>query len=92
MDWKGEFGLFHNLAALAPADVVQVGRADDSVAVFAVTRVEHYPKDAFPSQAVYGATDDAELRLITCGGVFDRARRSYRDNTVVYADLVDARS
>ncbi len=28
---------------------------------------------------------DAELRLITCGGDFDRAARSYRDNLVVYA-------
>ena len=26
-----------------------------------------------------------ELRLITCGGEFDRDRRSYRDNVVVYA-------
>jgi hypothetical protein len=25
------------------------------------------------------------LRLITCGGTFDRSRRSYEDNIVVYA-------
>jgi hypothetical protein len=28
-----------------------------------------------------------ELRLITCGGTFDRARGSYRDNLVVFARL-----
>ena len=39
---------------------------------FAVTRVARYPKDAFPTAEVYGPTPDAELRLITCGGAFDR--------------------
>jgi hypothetical protein len=28
------------------------------------------------------------LRLITCGGDFDYAKRSYVDNIVVYATLV----
>jgi hypothetical protein len=36
------------------------------------------------------ATDSPELRLITCGGAFDTATRSYRDNVVVYARLVAA--
>ena len=44
-----------------------------------------YAKDAFPTHEVYGPTPGAELRLITCGGEFDRAARSYRDNVVVYA-------
>jgi hypothetical protein len=53
-----------------------------------VTRTEQYPKSRFPSQEVYGDTDGAELRLITCGGSFDQAARSYRDNLVVYARMV----
>ena len=32
--------------------------------------------------AVYGPTPDAELRLITCGGIFDPQLRSYLSNTV----------
>jgi hypothetical protein len=44
-----------------------------------------YPKDAFPTQKVHGPTSDRALRLITCGGSFDSAKRSYRDNIVVYA-------
>ena len=43
---------------------------------------------AFPTERVYGDIDHAGLRLITCGGEFDRAVRSYRDNVVVYASLV----
>ena len=50
--------------------------------------MEQYPKDAFPTERVYGDIDHAGLRLITCGGAFDRAARSYRDNVVVYAGLV----
>jgi hypothetical protein len=34
---------------------------------------------------VHGPTPDRALRLITCGGSFDYAERSYRDNIVVYA-------
>ncbi len=60
---------------------------DGSRAGFVVIRVERVPKAEFPTAAVYGDTAGPELRLITCGGVFDRAARSYRDNVIVYAVL-----
>ena len=47
-----------------------------------------YPKSSFPSAAVYGPTALPESRLVTCTGQFDRATRSYREDLVVYADLV----
>ena len=50
-------------------------------------RLERYPKDKFPTEAVYFPTLNRELRLITCGGEFDYAVGSYRDNIVVYATL-----
>ena len=50
-----------------------------------VTGVTRHPKDRFPTAAVYGPTPGPELRLVTCGGVFDRVRNSYRDNIVVFA-------
>ncbi|MSW64237.1 MAG: sortase, partial [Actinobacteria bacterium] len=59
-----------------------------STLTFQVTRVAEYPKTAFATTEVYGPTVDAQLRLITCGGEFDRSRRSYVDNIVVYASLV----
>jgi len=52
--------------------------------VFAA-RIERHDKNTFPTNAVYGDTPDSQLRLITCGGVFDRTLRSYKDNFVVYA-------
>jgi hypothetical protein len=47
-----------------------------------------YPKSDFPTGRVYGPTPDAELHLITCGGVFDQATGSYLSNVVVYATQV----
>jgi len=85
VDSRNGPAVFYDLRELTPGDVVEVGREDGSTARFTVLGTEQYPKDEFPTQAVYGPTPDAELRLITCGGVFDRAARSYHDNVVVYA-------
>ena len=52
---------------------------------FQVESLASYPKRSLPGEAVYGATTVPALRLITCAGSFDRARRSYRDNLVVSA-------
>jgi hypothetical protein len=79
--------VFFSLRRLAPDDRVDVVRADGSTLRFVVDRVASYPKSAFPTAEVYGPTPDAELRLITCGGAFDRSARSYVDNLVIYAHL-----
>ena len=80
-------GIFFWLRTLHPGDRVYVGRADGTMAVFTITSVRMYAKDQFPTAAVYGPVPDAELRLITCGGVFDRPLRSYLSNVVVFARL-----
>ena len=72
-------------------DEITVTRADGTQARFRVTSNEEFPKDEFPTDAVYGNIDHAGLRLITCGGEFDRQARSYTDNIIVFADLVDRR-
>jgi hypothetical protein len=79
--------VFFRLAQVAVGSEVLVGRSDGTTLRFTVTRVARYPKTAFPSAEVYGPTPTAELRLITCGGQFDRSRRSYVDNVVVFARL-----
>ena len=78
---------FFGLRDVAVGDPVTVARADGTTVRFTVTRVARYPKVAFPTAAVYAPTPGPELRLITCGGTFDRAARSYRDNVMVYARL-----
>jgi sortase (surface protein transpeptidase) len=78
-------GVFFRLVVLRPGDPVYIRRSDGSTAEFRVTSVRSYLKDHFPTQAVYGPTPDAELRLITCGGAFDSAAGHYLSNIVVYA-------
>ena len=80
--------VFFRLAELAVGDPVLVGRRDGTTVTFTVTAVDRYAKSAFPTAEVYGPTPDAQLRLITCGGDFDRSRGSYTDNVVVSARLV----
>jgi LPXTG-site transpeptidase (sortase) family protein len=81
-------GVFYRLSDLKRGDRVYVRRADGTLAAFKVTEVQQYPKDAFPTAAVYGATPTPQLRLITCGGTFDYSTKSYLSNTVVYATQV----
>ena len=85
-------GVFFDLGAREQGDEISVTRADRRVAVFTVDRVERHPKDDFPTIEVYGNTEHPELRLITCGGDFDSGARSYEDNVVVFATLVDTRA
>jgi hypothetical protein len=79
-------GVFLRLHELAPGADVLVDRADGSSVGFRVSSVQHVPKTGFPTGLVYGPTLEPALRLVTCGGQFDRASRSYRDNVIVYAD------
>ena len=78
--------VFWRLGSLRPRDTVRVTRADGSIAIFAVDDVRRFRKTRFPSRLVYGNTDHAALRLITCGGPLESGH--YRDNIVVRASLV----
>jgi Sortase domain len=77
--------VFARLRDLRPGDEVIVTRADGSAVTFALDRLESHPKNAFPTRAVYDPTPGATLRLITCGGSFDRRAGHYRDNVIAFA-------
>jgi sortase (surface protein transpeptidase) len=83
----GQAGVFARLAELAEGDEILVERTDGTTVRFTVTHVDQVPKSGFPTEQVYGDTAGPELRLITCGGSFDRDAHSYRDNVIVYAAL-----
>ncbi|MFE6051478.1 class F sortase [Kitasatospora sp. NPDC056446] len=83
--------VFYRLGLLRPGDTVEVARKDRHTAVFTVDSVRVFPKRDFPDALVYGGgTGRAELRLITCGGKFDR-KTGYESNTVVFAHLSGSR-
>ena len=87
VDWAGEPGVFYDLRDMVPGDDIIVTREDGSQARFVVRSTEQFPKADFPTASVYGNIDHAGLRLITCGGSFDRSARSYEDNIIVFAEL-----
>ena len=78
--------VFYGLGALHKGQSIEVTRKDNSTAVFSIDAIAVYPKDAFPSQQVYGPTNRPELRLITCGGGYTQST-GYLGNVVVYAHL-----
>jgi sortase (surface protein transpeptidase) len=88
VDSYTEAGVFYRLRDLRPGDLVFVDRQDRSRLSYVVDRVTVAPKDRFPTDAVYGDVARPEIRLITCGGAFDRTRRSYEDNVIVFGHLV----
>jgi Sortase domain len=77
--------VFYRLSELRAGDRISVVRRDGSRVRFVVRRTERYPKARFPTARVYGRTQGATLRVITCSGTFDRASGHYLDNAVVYA-------
>ena len=78
-------GIFFDLYRAKPGTAIRIDRADGSSATFTITQVTKVPKVQFPTDLVYAPTLDPTLRLVTCGGSFDRSRRSYRDNVIAFA-------
>ncbi|QHC58363.1 class F sortase [Rathayibacter sp. VKM Ac-2760] len=88
VDGRAGPGVFLDLTALVPGDTVDVVLSDGSTRSFSVTGSVSVPKEQFPTEDVYGPTPTAQLRLITCGGVFDDSYGHYVDNVVVSADRI----
>ncbi|GAA5022910.1 class F sortase [Kitasatospora paranensis] len=82
--------VFAGLSALRPGDAVEVEGDDGTRTEFTVQALRSYPKDDFPDDLVFGDTPGPSLRLITCGGSYDRDAREYLSNLVVFAVPADA--
>lgn len=78
--------VFFRLDELAYDDLIRVTRTDGSAATYAVRTSIAVDKEAFPTDLVYGATAESELRLITCDGDFSDG--SYLGNLIVTAQLL----
>jgi sortase (surface protein transpeptidase) len=85
--YKG-ISVFWKLRDVKPGDEIQISRTDGKLVTYKVAALKQFEQAAFPTKEVYGNIDHAGLRLITCGGAFNKATESYTQNTVVYADMV----
>jgi len=75
----------YRLEQLAAGDTVTVEYDDGTSVGFVVRGSDRFLESGFPTERVYGATIGSVLRLLTCGGSFDRRTRSYEENLVVLA-------
>ncbi|WP_308250215.1 class F sortase [Sphaerisporangium fuscum] len=90
-DTTSRSAVFTRLHELRYGDTIEVVRMDGTVAIFTVGGVEQAAKQTFPTNRVYGNADAAELRLITCGGTYNRTTGHYVDNVIVYARMTGTR-
>jgi sortase (surface protein transpeptidase) len=80
-------GVFYHLRALARGDRITVVLRGTRRLRFVVTGAREAAKSRFPTNIVFARTDRPTLRLVTCGGRFDRSTRHYVDNYIVFAHL-----
>ncbi|MFF9506509.1 class F sortase [Streptomyces sp. NPDC014724] len=92
VDTKTGPAVFLQLQFLKPGASVDITRADGSIATFKVDTVETFSKANFPDKRVYADTPSAQLRLITCGGPYNKTVKDYEDNVVAFAHLESPKS
>ena len=79
--------VFFYLRYMEAGDEIHIDRVDGSTITYVVESTERHDKDEFPTDAVYGPTEQPTLRLVTCGGDFDFGVRTYEDNVIVFGSL-----
>jgi len=91
VDTKTGPAVFSMLSSLKAGGKVTITRDDGILATFVVDKVRTYKKKDFPDRQVYGDTNDAQLRVITCGGAYDHTAKDYTANVVAFAHLTSFR-
>jgi hypothetical protein len=89
VDSRSGPAVFFRLGQLQRGDRIGIGQAGGVARSFLVERVERRAKEALPVGRIWNRTRRPLLRLITCGGSFDRSTGHYRDNLIVYASMTD---
>ena len=87
-DEKGRPAVFARLREVEPGDEVRVSYSDGSTVTFAAGErllVDVNAVDQASWEAIFGASERAELSLITCEGVWDPRARTYSQRLVVFA-------
>ena len=78
-------GAFARLGDLQAGDLITVSDATGRRILYRVAAKEAFDKSDVPMAQLFSRAGAARLTLITCGGDFDSAARSYVDNIVVTA-------
>jgi len=85
--WKdGVAAVFDNLHTLQAGDNVYVEDDRGATIAFVVRELRTYGNDANPAEVFRSTDSGVHLNLITCGGKWDAAQKSYSSRLVVFAD------
>ncbi len=79
--------VFHPLIQIRKGEIIEITREDGTIVIFEVYETEVVKQDNFPNTKVYESVPNAEIRLITCTGVYDRNIRRYSHNLIVYGEF-----
>lgn len=90
LDSKTSPAVFYKLPSLKAGDLIKVTDTNGKIVNFKVERLKQVPKDNFPTKEVYTMSGEPSLRLVTCGGKFNRSSGHYQDNVIVFASLYDS--
>ena len=89
VDSKTGPAIFYRLRELQPGSRIDLQMGDGRTNSYEVEEVVAVKKTEFPTARVYGSGDslgsEPDLRLVTCGGSFDRSAGHYRSNVIVFA-------
>jgi sortase (surface protein transpeptidase) len=85
VDSKAGPDVFNRLNELRPGAEIHIERSDGSTATWLSESSEQTDKDELPVGSIWKPTEEPVLRLVTCGGAFDRSIGHYTDNVIVYA-------
>jgi hypothetical protein len=81
--------IFYHLRKLRAGDEILVYGESGDVAMFVVDSQETVLKTQLPTERIWVRTSQAVIRLITCGGKWDKRTGHYLSNTIVYGHLVN---
>jgi sortase (surface protein transpeptidase) len=89
VDTKKGPDVFYRLRDLKPGDEILVYDKSGDMATFVVDSSELILKSELPTTRIWNNTYEPVIRLITCGGKFDRSTGHYLSNTIVYGHLAE---
>jgi sortase A len=81
--------IFYRLNRLEPGDRITITTEHREELVFEVTETEVVHVDDAPLDRIFGRTDDRNLNLITCDGIWDHGVGMYDKRLIVYSTLVE---
>ncbi len=89
VDWKdGTPAVFANLEKLKPKDRLEIIDDQGKSHLFEVTGSRIYAADATAPE-IFASAIGNHLNLITCSGVWNKAKQSYTTRLVIFTDLVE---